>query len=385
MTSEILSTIARTILSSSNQNYGLYQGKTGELLFLTSLEQHFPGLVAFEDIQQHFSAIVKSVPQLPQPLSLAEGVTGVAYVFEHLSGFQPELRTLNDSFDQLLFTTLTAHSATTELELTKGIAGLLLYLYERRDKDFARKAASLLLSELEQRAIWLTDSVCSWPTPQNSMFRLRKNSPGYEFNLGLAHGMPGIIAALLLWMDDWEFGARAGRLVCGGCDWLFEQQADAEVLGAYYPELAQTQVCSRLGWCYGDLGIALLLGKAAVVCQRPRYFALGQQIAAFSAQRFGAAADVTNPALCHGSAGVSLMFQLLDQVYPQTELRTVADFWYQQTFKDPMLSCLLHAPSETAKYSTGLLNGYAGIGLTMLSTVTGHTDWVSCLGLRFLR
>ncbi len=377
---DLLLAIGQRVITNSATTLGLYQGKAGELLFLSTLAKYYPLAVSESYLQETFSVITGSCQQLLPDLSLADGVAGIAWLIQHLAAEQPELAALNNSFDSYLKRALPTKVFADELEITKGLSGILLFLKTRSDTA----SAKVILEQLHNKAQWFSDGTCAWPTHFNSRFRIQKSTSVTEFNLGLAHGVPGIIAALMPWFDDSTIGVIASNLIISACNWLIAQQQDPLLLGSYYPDVVTSKAPSRLAWCYGDLTIALTLGRAALLSKHQGHYEFGREIALNCARRFGGSAMITGSALCHGSAGASVIFRLLADIYPETELKEAAEYWMEYTLGHIGAALLKNdgAYSKENHYlSSGLLNGYAGIGLCMISHSHNDTSWASALFL----
>ena len=141
---------------------------------------------------------------------------------------------------------------------------------------------------------------------------------------------------------------------------------------------------SRLGWCYGDLGCAYLLYEASCVYGRDDWREAAMDIYWHAAgRRTREMSLVVDAGLCHGAAGIAMMF---DDIYGKTgdaAFRECADYWMEET--------LGHAcfPDGVAGYRTfyindwyndfSLLTGVSGIGMMMLSYISGERGWYRLL------
>ncbi|MEW2505759.1 lanthionine synthetase C family protein [Amycolatopsis sp. NPDC047767] len=142
--------------------------------------------------------------------------------------------------------------------------------------------------------------------------------PRGDFNLGLAHGIPGPLAffAAALERDVEVPGQRAAMRRIGS--WLLAQRRTGEA-GAYWPcrlgwdeELSPAaDVFTREAWCYGAPGVAAALHRAGAVLGEAGWCA-----AAVGALRAVLARDeqswrLDGPTVCHGYAG---LLQILRRV-----------------------------------------------------------------------
>jgi hypothetical protein len=95
---------------------------------------------------------------------------------------------------------------------------------------------------------------------------------------------------------------------------------------------------------------------------------------------------VFDAGLCHGYGGLVLIFGLLSQYFPAAEVLTAKQYWLDKVLNQYQLYGLaaLHKQVEradelTAQEEPGLLSGYAGIGLCLLTAEGQQADWVDLL------
>jgi len=256
-----------------------------------------------------------------------------------------------------------------EIELTLGLAGLAVFVRRRAMADpDAVRTYQHILRLCAGLAVSPQPGQAYWPTAVGSFFR-KDSTLVTEVNLGLAHGMPAVLATIIPAVSIPGLSSQASELLSAGCQWLLQQQLpQAE---SCFPYRAGTGADSRLGWCYGDLSLALLLARAGQVLQNAALLKEARRIALHAAARQQQSARVTDAALCHGSAGLMLQFRLLQQFFPDQALAEAACYWRQLTLQ------LL--PVAIEQLDCGLLNGTAGIGLALLVELGADTVWTEAL------
>ena len=94
-----------------------------------------------------------------------------------------------------------------------------------------------------------------------------ESAAGY-YNLGLAHGVPGVIAFLARLLPTNVAPAQVRRLLAGAVQWLLRQK-DRDERGSYRYFVGSPG--TRLAWCYGDLGVAQALLLAGRLNNEPRW------------------------------------------------------------------------------------------------------------------
>ena len=274
-----------------------------------------------------------------------------------------------------------------------GLGGFAVYASRRQLKSAPSAIYERLINHFEQTAMQITEHTLSWSQPADSTYRFNKDAPQTpEFNLGLAHGVPGIIAAILPAVQIPALHQRAKSLLIQSCDWLLQQELQqklpADQQNSYFSSSCNNHKGSRLGWCYGDLTIALTLARVGKALDHPAYIDKAKQISLHSAQRDSENGYIQDAGLCHGSAGVALIFQLLNQQFNQQfnlpELSDAADQWLSYTldlYREKGLSGFYMFSGLTQEYEecTGFLMGYSGIGLCLLAALGETPDWADCL------
>ena len=177
--------------------------------------------------------------------------------------------------------------------------------------------------------------------------------PNGAWNLGAAHGAPGVIALLA---RAHAAGVPTARpLLDRAVAWLLAQRLPADA-GSAFPSFVAPDVVpgrSPVAWCYGDPGAA---GALFAV---PELEVQARAIAELAAARPIADSDVVEVSICHGSAGLAHIFNRLHQSTGSEVLRASAQAWLGPVLDD-------WRPGA----EPGLLTGAAGIGLVLLAAAT---------------
>lgn len=205
-------------------------------------------------------------------------------------------------------------------------------------------------------------------------------------NLGLAHGLPAILKFCILCYNRSvcreESRALALQLIA-----YLRAQVNTDTRECYFPSVVEEgavsdEKLSRLGWCYGDLGIAYVLYQAALTFadEELRTFAL--TVLEHSTQRRHNEQTLVHDAgFCHGSAGIAHFY---NRLWLETEMpvfREATDYWMQQTlayakYEDGAGGYKKwDGASRSWERDYSLLEGAAGIGLVMISYLTGDCSW----------
>ncbi len=223
--------------------------------------------------------------------------------------------------------------------------------------------------------------------------------PGYEeqaphgmYNLGFAHGLPGIVSALCAAAAAGIGGPGPAERLEQTTSWLVEHRLTDEVPGAAWPNLLRAeegtglpvaplgQHAARAAWCYGAPGIGIALLSAAKVLGDTGL----EAIAVGALQRVvdwaPAERNVFSPSLCHGHAGLLAVYQRAHAVTGSASLRPMAE---------DALSTVLSLADEARPYvvadeirpgefadDPGFLNGAAGVLLALCGALAPRaTGW----------
>ena len=216
------------------------------------------------------------------------------------------------------------------------------------------------------------------------MERDRPTYPSGYFNLGVAHGVPGVIGLLGGMCAAGVAAAPARRLLDGAVAWLLAQKLgpDAASCFAYNVGPGSTLAPTRLAWCYGDLGIAATLFATAEAVGAAEWREEALKIGLAAAARAAQPPEVTGTkdyGLCHGAAGIGHLFNRLYQGSGDPRFREAAQVWFERALAAAKPGtgiggylALLSGENEQLEWrpDPGFLTGVAGIGLALLAAIS---------------
>lgn len=223
--------------------------------------------------------------------------------------------------------------------------------------------------------------------------------PGYEeqapygmYNLGFAHGLPGVVSALCTVAAAGIGGSGPAERLAQTTAWLVENQLGDEVPGAAWPNLLRAeegtglpvaplgQHSARAAWCYGAPGIGIALLSASKVLGDPGLEATAVGALQRVVDWAPAERNVFSPSLCHGHAGLLAVYQRAHAVTGSASFRAMAE---------DSLSTVLSLADEARPYvvtdeprrgelvdDPGFLNGAAGVLLALCGALAPRaTTW----------
>ena len=375
---------ALTAKPPARQDLSLFGGLGGEVIFLWELGHAYPEMAMQDAVDERLDIIQTYLPNLNHQLSFGGGLSGIGWLFEFLLQQDEYSGEINEELELLLQRQLT-DDWQGEYEFISGLLGYITFLQRRargtQDITLLRKALQLLL-----RFSTHTPDGHAWATAVDSVYSFNRQHP--EFNLGLAHGVPGVIAALTSVCEHHQvLRAEFGEVLASCCRWLLSQTRGEKESGSRYAYSACTNGHTRLGWCYGDLSNALVLGRAGKLLKDGEVFQFARELMLATGKRLEDDSGVRDAGICHGSSGIFLMYQQAAELFDAPELAGVARYWLEHTLTRFERNGLegfdkYSGADECYQPESGLLEGYTGIGLCLLSAL-GHTsEWSECLLLQ---
>jgi hypothetical protein len=192
----------------------------------------------------------------------------------------------------------------------------------------------------------------------------RAQLPNGVYDLGVAHGIAGTLATLGAATPASIAGSR--ELLEGAIAWLLTQPRPAGGVSRFatWTTGNGADPSARAAWCYGDPGIACALAAASARAGVAAGMAAAVETAHGAALRTPENGRVTDAGLCHGSAGLAVIFARLCETIGGPELHDATRTWLLRTID--YLERDGFAGTSTPQRATcfrglGLLTGAAGI------------------------
>jgi lantibiotic biosynthesis protein len=369
---------------------GLAGGNSGFALWNTYLAQTTGEERWAELAEKELDEAVEELATYPMGASLYGGFSGVAWVTEHLQGrlFETEEgEDPNEEIDNALAELLTRPWNDT-YDLIGGLVGFSAYAIERAHRPSAAVVLERTVDQYARLAEHQEDGKITWFTPPEQLppHQLEVSPNGY-YNLGVAHGMPGVIAALA---GTWAAGVAREKvepLLEGGVRWLLANQLPEGFNSrfAYSVSPGAEPSPSRLAWCYGDLGVSAALLYAARAAGRDDWAQAAIEVGLGCAARDRSTGGAQDAGVCHGAMGIAHLFNRLWQGTRDERFAEAARVWFREGFalRKPGVGIggyqswfggFNDGPGWVD--SKGLLEGAAGIGLTLLAATSSIApDW----------
>jgi lantibiotic biosynthesis protein len=336
----------------------LSSGAAGLAVFYAELERAAAAPDARVDAKLEHTAELLGSKRLPA--SLFAGFSGMAWAAEVVGNMRGSRADVNADIDDAVLQVLArVDSQHAPYDLIFGLTGLGLYAAARWPRPAAVAALERVVTELSHTAREDEDGVYWWTPPALLLGRQREQYPNGGVNLGVAHGVAGVVPLLARASALGVVGEAALSLAGRAVSWLVAHAIESEN-GPTVPYFADAQepVQARLAWCYGDPGVAAALVAAGHDARVPMWLEVARELALAAAARAADSSGVTDAGVCHGSAGLAHLFNRMYQAQREPWLLEAARFWIDQTLE--RLSA-----EETPYNGFGLLEGAAGVALVL--------------------
>ena len=309
---------------------------------------------------------------------LYSGFAGIAWACSHL---EKELGVRIVDFaevDLALEKYLSKTPWRADYDLISGLVGYGVYALERLDQPAARRCLKNVIDRLDETAEKRGDEITWFTAPHLLPEWQRKEHPKGYYNLGLAHGVPGVIVLLAHADSAGVQRRKSKKLLRGAVNWLLRRKSLARVGSCFSsrigPDLKETP--TRCAWCYGDPGVASALFLAARLCREKDWEKEALEIALHASEQKGDESGVKDAGICHGAAGLAHIFNRFFQATNKVEFKNAAQYWFERTlqYKRPdtgIAGYLAYEPKLNGqvawKKEAGVLTGAAGIALVLLA------------------
>ena len=336
-------------------------------------------------------------PRMVYP-ALYGGLAGVGWGLEHVTRLLGDEIDLDDLDDYLL--TAIDRRVVRDHELIGGLAGLGFYGIERAHCDGGKRIVTAVVQKFEGQARVTLDGVSWYKEVEFITEWQRESTPNGSFNLGLSHGMPGVISLLAYALRRNICADIAAHLLEQSVPWLIRHyyQTDSRWQVPSNVEIPRGKR-SRLAWCYNELGTTMAILNASDAMQRDDWRAFAADVMhsleTIDVKRSGIHDNGTqrDPGICHGIAGVAHLFAHAARVLDDDSLASTARVW---------MTTLLDArsdehgvagfpgfgiPDEVTKvrpitHEPGFLEGATGVGLVLLAALADEAPgWNRILGM----
>lgn len=341
-------------------------------------------------------------------LSLFGGLCDISYTMnylckktEHFYKFQVSLqKIIVDGCKNILKTVTVENSGVSAYDLIQGLAGILEYMLEcleiQENIKIIQEVIEKLISISVGDHVYRMWNVPNFHISQENQFRDDEKLLYKEgnINFGVAHGIVSILAVLA---KAKKLGIRSKNLDCAIYRILdiYMQFGRKSTYGYMtWPEQVGTEDYlanreyrfqnDRQSWCYGPLGISLVLYRVARELNKEKLKKDMENNVIKIAEQNIEKYQLMSPIICHGYAGVVLMFVNMyqfkksEKIYNRINelLNCILKCYKPEStygFKDTYIELIGEERTVIETDKDSFLEGASGIILTLLSTKKSET------------
>lgn len=324
--------------------------------------------------------------------SFCNGISGFGWTIDHLESenfIEIDNDSILTSFDTVLKSQMVDGLLHFNYEFMHGATGIALYFLKRFEttkcnelKHKYRKNIHLFISLLSETAERNGNGI-TW------LSNLNEDASEPCSNLGLSHGITGVIAILtkLVVLKDFHYASKL--LLKDSINYLLNTMQKNHDTFSLFPNFMEDETSlykkSRLGWCYGDLGIGITLLKASKVLNDNNLNKTAIEILIHSANRRTKKETLVHESsFCHGAFGNASMYNFIYNKTGKLLFKETRDFWIKSGIN--MISPELYYPNKTNVIKNSnwskelsLIGGVSGIGLVIMNLLSNkHYTWDEC-------
>lgn len=362
---ERLCDIAITECSSNRKgNLSLFHGVSGNALVLYELYS----LTGRADVKRILDAAVDYICReisICGDVDFCKGYCGILYMMAYLSGkqyFETDIETFS-MFDSIFADYIESLRIKGYYDLQTGLLGFGAYYLELiklfpEKKAYLRMVIEALLSISRKY-----EDCIYWPDRQEK-HRVFTNIDWA--NMGHLHGMPSILSFLIacikrgLWTDELSYIIRQGFNTLFKCMTDDPAYTFVPCLGITEDGLIQEKVRipTPIFLCNGDFGPINVLYEGGKIFGDKIYLEAARNAFEKLSFRFGNENEYNSVCLCHGWS--SLLYFL-------NRFRELSDTDFSNILEN-IKTLLFHELSSKKNVNPGLLTGYEGIILSLISS-----------------
>jgi len=369
-----IDTIAQCIFAKvQTPEYGLYSGEFGLLLFLFYYSKYSKKKNHAMLTERYAKWLLENFIQGTQLHTFCSGLSGILYLFQFLREndfIDMDVSSAQPALDNYLVTRMRQDIQQQYYDFMHGALGAGLYFLKKgTHPEYIQELIDFLYRTAEKD---IDNQIFKW---QSVVLVIEEIRPAY--NLALSHGISSIIIFLSRAIESGISDEKTIAMLSGAVNYVLLQKKDFSEFGSCFPNYLLINSTdplskSRLAWCYGDLGIGIALWQAGKAMGKKEWKEKGLAILLLSTQRRNLAeSSVQDAGICHGSAGIAMIFRRMYLETGREELKEATSYWIQQTlnfsrFEDG-LAGYKTVEKDGMKCDYLLLTGIAGIGLVLLS------------------
>lgn len=369
-----------------NTDFFLGAGSLGNSLFFYKHSKYKDEDFFLKLALSEFEKVYESIENvnLYSNMNLVSGYAGIAWLFQYYVN-QDVLEYDVDFFrffDEAIISQCKKDEVLGRYDLFYGIIGYGSYFLQRSryNKDYAEKYLNEIVEIINRISLkdqygtyWFSD-----------VFSDEKN----KINIGMAHGIPSIISFLTK-VYAINQNELAKDMLIKSTNWLLRLKTNNTESCSLFPYLidknkdyTESNNSTRIAWCYGDLTIGYVIYTLGKTINEDNFVKKGWEILNHCSKRTIEAGNtgIHDKAFCHGTSGAYYIYNKLYTTYKLNEFEDIKNYWLEKTLInsneniDALKSYSIVNGEVKYAHDYGLINGYIGIGVTLLSHLNGESN-----------
>lgn len=354
---------------------GLFSGRMGIVIFCEHYLHAYPDPRRTEILDDYLDSFFDRLTSGMTMLTYCSGLTGVLEGLRYLNReklLEVDYSDIENNYRKSLYEFVDSNLAHNNYDYLHGALGTVKYFHD--DPVLVNRVLELLGRTAEKDGVGY-----KWKS------RLGMEEK-YGYNIALSHGISSIVAVLCGLTTSGTDLKKRDEIIIEACDYILSQQIDPRKYGCFFPsqslenEPEREPTCSRLAWCYGDLGVAASLWQAGKTLHNESWRAKAIEVFIHSAGRRSTEETMAVDAgLCHGTAGIAMMYHYMYLQTGELLFLETRDYWVESSLKraafddGPAGYNAWHGNEESWVAEYSILEGVAGIGLLFLDTLDRNT------------
>lgn len=371
-----LDEIFESIIDSKTDNYSLFEGKPGIILFLGCYYLTFNSKRALYKIHELLFDVVNYYSQKNTFKSFANGICGYVWLLRWLNN-QDLISVNKDTYfleiESFLLQYMNQEIEKGNYDYMHGALGPFLYFSSISRNDICHA----MVEKIYEIGIKHSKS-----NGRRWFYYKDEKTIDYSVSFGLSHGITSILALVNYVYTKGINKGKCITLMNEISHYLLFHKQKVSRWGSFFPysfdEDLHNNHYSRLAWCYGDLGIGYTLLVSGKLLNDIGITKQANKILLHSSFRRDCDANlVYDASFCHGAAGNAYLFNKLFLLTKKVAYKNAANYWlntsldfscYDNSFAG-FKTCRSKIENDYYE-SYGILEGISGIGLVLLSTIS---------------
>jgi len=347
-----------------SDSLGLYNGEFGILLFLFYYARYSRNSKFISLSDQYTERLLERLGEEINIHTYCGGLSGILYLFEFLrenNFVDIEVENNQIVFDLFLVNKTRNDMQNQHHDFMHGALGPGLYFLKKESQNnIVVDLVNYLYNTAET-----DNNISKWKSP------IDYKSNEKDYNISLSHGVSSIAIFLSRLLKKEKENIKVHNLLEGTINYILSQEIDYYTFGSYFPyQSKKDSIGSRLAWCYGDLTIATTLWNTGKMMNNELWKKKGLDVLIRSTERrLPHQTNVEDAGICHGCAGIAMIYRRMLLETGIEEFRSSVDYWIGQTIR-----FAFHKDGLAGYKTKGLqiddytlLTGISGIGLVFIS------------------